>query len=66
MLDYFEEIKEIQMRKKIYEYLLAFHIGDQKYMEKLKGVVKMACIQPLANSDSKDKWTYKLIGGREE
>ena len=58
---YFLQAK-LKKLMKVYEYLLAFHIGDQKHMEKLKGIVKMDIIRPFANSDSRDKWTYKLIG----
>ena len=65
MHDYFKETKEIKKLKKVFEYLLAYHIGDKKHMEKLKDIIKLDMIKPNANSDSRDKWTFKLNGEME-
>ena len=34
-------------------------------MKKLEEIVKMDVIRPLPNADSRDKWTFKLIGEQE-
>ena len=49
LIGYFEKTNEIKKLKKVYEYLLAYHIGDKKHMEKLEVIVNMEEIKPLAN-----------------